>query len=211
MTQPGFGQRAGAGVSPALVVIDLAYGFTDPTSPLGCDLSSVLEATGRLLEQARAHGVPVFFTTVEYDDVGLREAAVFIAKIPALRVLTQGSRLCEIDAAVAPAAGEPVLRKYHASGFHGTDLEERLRALGVDTVILAGATTSGCVRATAVDALQRNLRVLVVEEAVGDRDLRAHAASLYDIDAKYGDVTSLEQALAVIGGRAAAPSSRSAG
>lgn len=196
----GFGQRCGAGRAPAVVVIDLATAFTDAGSPLGAELASVVASTARLLRRAREHELPVLYTTVEYDRAGLDVAEVFLTKVPALRMLVEGSRWCEIDPAVAPADGEPVLRKRFASGFFGTDLEDRLRALGVDTVILVGASTSGCVRATAVDAVQRGLRVLVPREAVGDRDARAHTANLSDIDAKYGDVISLEEALAVLGG-----------
>lgn len=181
-----------------MIVIDLSRGFTDPESPLGAELGSVLDATARLLRHAREHGVPVLHTTVEYDDAGREQASVFLTKIPALRVLEEGSQWCELDPAVAPVDGEPVLSKRFASGFFGTDLAERLRALGVDTVILAGVSTSGCVRATAVDALQWNLRVLVPREAVGDRNPAAHEANLFDIDAKYGDVISLDEALAVI-------------
>lgn len=197
----GFGGRQGAGQRPALVVIDLNYGFTDPESPLHCETDAAVAATARLLEAARAGGAPVAFTTLEYDEGGRRVARAFLAKAPALAMLTPGSRWSQIDERIAPRAEEPVLLKLFASAFFGTALQPMLTAAGCDTLVVAGASTSGCVRATVVDALQHGLSVLVPREAVADRAQSAHEASLTDIDAKYGDVVSLEEAVAVLSAR----------
>ena len=194
---PGFhGRGAGLGERPALVVVDISVGFTDPESPLACDLEHVVDAIGLLVAAARRADVPVVYTTVAYDEEGKRRAAAFIEKVPALLTLEAGSRWVEIDPRIAPQPGEPVLRKLHASAFFETELAGLLAAAGCDSVIVAGASTSGCVRATAVDALQHGYRTVVPREAVGDRNADAHEANLYDIDAKYGDVVPLAETLA---------------
>jgi nicotinamidase-related amidase len=149
----------------------------------------------RLLAAARASRFPVFYTTVAYDSAGKERAAVFIDKVPALLTLEAGSRWVEIDPRLEPQAGEPVVKKLFASAFYGTALASLLAAQQVDGVIVTGASTSGCVRATAVDALQHGYRVVVPREAVGDRNAAAHEANLYDIDAKYGDVLPLDEVL----------------
>jgi maleamate amidohydrolase len=192
----GFHGRAGFGRRPALVVVDVNRGFTDPASPLVCDLDDCVEAIARLLDAFRRAGLPVVFTTVCYDDFGKQAAAVFIEKVPALLVLEPGSEWVEIDPRIAPIEGEPVLTKYFASAFFGTTLASLLSTAGCDTVVVTGASTSGCVRATALDALQHGYRVVVAHEAVGDRNPTAHEANLYDIDAKYGDVVSLDEVVA---------------
>lgn len=196
--QEGFHGRAGLGTRPALLVVDMSVGFTDPESPLACDLDEVVLTIEQLLGESRAAGLPVIYTTVAYDEAGKQTAAVFIDKVPALLTLEAGSRWTEIDPRIAPRAGEPVLTKLFASAFFGTALGSLLVAAGCDSVIVTGASTSGCVRATAVDALQHGYRAVVPREAVGDRNVHAHEASLYDIDAKYGDVVSCEEALAYL-------------
>ena len=195
----GFGGRQGPGRRPAVVVVDFIEGFTDPQSRLACDTADAVAATRSLLDAAREAQVPVLFTTVAYDDDALERAATFIAKAPALATLRPGSRWVEVDARLGRRADEPVLVKLFASAFFGTELDELLHASGCDTVIVAGASTSGCVRATAVDALQYGYRVLVPREAVADRAVDAHNASLLDIDAKYGDVVSIEDAISAVG------------
>ena len=200
----GFHGRAGFGDRPALVVVDVNVGFTDAESPLACDLENVVGAIRRLLRLARLAGLPVIFTTVAYDEAGRQTAAAFIDKIPALLTLEAGSRWTEIDPRIAPAPGEPVLVKLFASAFFGTALSSLLAASGCDSVIVTGASTSGCVRATVVDAIQHGYRPVVPREAVGDRNRAAHEASLYDIDAKYGDVVALDDVLEHVAGLAAA-------
>jgi nicotinamidase-related amidase len=192
----GFHGRAGLGERPAIVVVDLTLGFTDPESPLACELKDVVEAVARLLEAARRAGVPVVYTTVAYDEEGRRRAATFLRKVPALEFLTAGSPLTEIDPRLAPEPGEPVLTKLHASAFFETDLLRILEDAGCDSIVVVGASTSGCIRATAVDALQHGYPTIVPREGVGDRNAAAHEANLYDIDAKYGDVVPLREVLA---------------
>jgi maleamate amidohydrolase len=192
----GFHGRAGFGLRPALLVIDVNVGFTDPESPLACDLEGVVVAIQRLLGEARAARLPVVYTTVSYDEGDRLAAAAFIDKIPALLTLEAGSRWVEIDPRIAPLPDEPVLNKLFASAFFGTPLSSLLTAAGCDGVIVTGASTSGCVRATVVDALQHGFRPVVPREAVGDRNPAAHEANLYDIDTKYGDVVSLDEVVA---------------
>lgn len=191
----GFGGRGGFGRRPALIVVDMTLGFTDPESPLACDLEEPVENIRKLLEAARRAEIPIIFTTVAYRESDKVTAAAFIDKVPALLTLEAGSRWAEIDPRIAPLGTEPVLNKLFASAFYGTGLPSALAAAGVDTLIVTGASTSGCVRATAVDALQYGYRPLVPREAVGDRNPEAHEANLYDIDAKYGDVVPLEECL----------------
>ena len=151
-----FGGAAGFGERPAVVVVDLNVGFTDPSSPLACDLDDVLVACRTLLDAARAAAVPVFFTTIEYDEVGEAAAAVFLRKAPALKVLRPGTRWVEIDPRLGRLCSEPLLVKAHASAFFGVPFAALLA--GRDTLIVCGASTSGCVRATVVDAMQHGLR-----------------------------------------------------
>ena len=197
MTQhiKGFGGRGGLGRRPALAVIDMTLGFTDPNSPLACDLEEPVKNISKLLEAARKAEIPVLYTTVAYRESDRVTAAAFIDKVPALLTLEAGSRWAEIDPRIAPLETEPVLNKLFASAFYGTGLPSALAAAGVDSLIVTGASTSGCVRATAVDALQYGYRPVVPREAVGDRNPAAHEANLYDIDAKYGDVVDVEKVL----------------
>ena len=192
MRHEGFHGRAGFGSRPALIVVDVNLGFTDPASPLACDLDAVVESIARLLDEGRRAGIPVVYTTVSYGEGDRVAAAAFIDKIPALLTLEAGTRWTEIDPRIAPRAGEPVLNKLFASAFFGTPLSSLLTAAGCDSLIVTGASTSGCVRATVVDALQHGYRPIVPRDAVGDRNPAAHEASLYDIDAKYGDVVTAE-------------------
>ena len=201
MRHEGFHGRVGLGRRPALVVVDVNRGFTDPSSPLVCDLDGVVAAIGELLSAFRDARLPVVYTTVAYDEAAKRTAAVFIEKVPALLTLEAGSGWEEIDPRIAPAPGEPVLTKLWASAFHGTPLATVLTAAGCDSLVVTGASTSGCIRATAVDGLQHGLRVVVPRDAVGDRNPAAHEANLYDIDTKYGDVVALHDVLEALAAR----------
>jgi maleamate amidohydrolase len=194
----GLGGRQGAGKRPALVIVDLNRGFTDPASPLHCDADGAVESTARLLAAARDANCPVAFTTIEYDESGKRVAKAFIDKVPSLLTLAPGTPWPEIDSRIAPRSGEPVLLKLFASAFFGTPLAPMLAAAHCDTIVVTGASTSGCVRATAVDGMQHGYRVVVPREAVADRAAGPHEASLFDIDAKYGDVLSTEETLSLL-------------
>jgi maleamate amidohydrolase len=191
-----FGGRTGFGARPAVLAVDLSCGFTDPASPLACDLDDVLAATRSLLDAARAAGVPVLFTTVVYDAAGERAAAVFLRKVPALGALRPGTPWVEIDERLGRRPSEPVIEKPFASAFFATPLPALLA--GRDTVVICGASTSGCVRATAVDAMQHGLAPIVVRDCVGDRSPRAHEQALADIDGRYGDVVGLDAAVAAL-------------
>jgi len=193
----GLGGRVGYGQRPALIAVDFITGFTDLRSPLAGDLDSQLAATKLLLEPARAADIPVAFSTVAYD-AELQDAGVWIRKIPANKWLVEGSEWVAVDARLEQRPQESTLVKKHASCFFGTDLAARLVSRRIDTLIIVGCTTSGCVRATAVDACSYGLHTIVVEEAVGDRAALPHAASLFDIDAKYGDVVGLSEACAYL-------------
>jgi nicotinamidase-related amidase len=191
----GFGGRQGFGRRPALLVIDMSVGFTSPESPLHCELDHAVAAIGQLLEVARAKGLPVVYTTVSYGEGEKAVAKAFIDKVPALLALAEGSPFTEIDPRIAPLPHEPVLNKLFASAFFGTSLQSLLAAHDCDSVLVTGASTSGCVRATAVDVLQNGYRLVIPRGAVGDRNAGAHEQALYDIDAKYGDVISLDESL----------------
>jgi nicotinamidase-related amidase len=196
----GFGARVERGRSPAVVVVDLSRGFTDPRCPLGSELSSEVAATRQLLDAARAADAPIFFTTIAFEE---GEQSAWLSKAPGLAVLAAGSQLIEIDPRLEPRDGEPIIFKKGASAFFGTDLAERLHELGVDTVVICGATTSGCVRASVVDSVQHDFPTLVVREAVGDRAQPPGDAALFDIEQKYGDVISVDDAVAYLSARLA--------
>jgi nicotinamidase-related amidase len=201
----GLGSRQLRGARPALVVVDLTYGFTDPESALGCDADLALATVARLLDAAREHGAPCVFTRLVYaTESDLLAARPFVEKLPALTLQRRGARWTEIDARVAPAPGEAVLDKLFASAFWGTALSSLLVSSGCDSVIVTGASTSGCVRATVVDAMQHGYRVLVPRDGVADRAQGPHDAALFDIQGKYGEVVATEEALASLRGRPAA-------
>ena len=186
------------GEKPALILVDMIKGFTDGSCPLGTDCPEVVAANRTLLDAFHERGLPVYFTTVVFhsDD----QAKVFRSRIDALNVLTPDSHWVEVDDRLPMAEGDVLVEKQWASGFHKTDLDEQLRAAGVDSLVVTGLTTSGCVRATAVDGLQYDYPVQVPREAVGDRNMDAHEANLFDLHAKYVDVVSLEDCLAGLPG-----------
>ncbi|WP_214371281.1 isochorismatase family protein [Pseudonocardia sp. H11422] len=190
----GLGGRVALGRRPAVLVVDLSNGFTDPASALGSDLGEVVAATATLLDRSRDGDLPVIFTTVAYE-ANLTDAGIWLRKMPAIAELKLGSPLVEIDARLGRRPGEPVVVKKGASALFGTNLVAMLTALSVDTVLVCGATTSGCVRATVVDLVQNGFRAIVPRECVGDRAAAPHEANLFDIDAKYGDVVLLDELL----------------
>lgn len=191
----GFAGQIGFGIAPALLIVDAARAFTSPASPLGSDVESVVLAIRELLFAARETDVPIIFTTVAYSETDLAHAGHFLRKVPALHALRAGSDEVRIDDRLVPLPGEPIVVKKFASSFFGTNLVEHLNRIGIDTLIITGFTTSGCVRATVVDALQFGFRPIVPQEAVGDRNPLAHKVSLMDMHAKYADVVSVEEVL----------------
>ena len=195
----GFSARSGYGARPALLIVDFITGFTDPGTGLGGDYGAELAVTAKLLGEFRSRALPVFFTTVAYEP-HLRDAGQFVAKVPALSILIRGSGWVKVDDRIRPRPSEPVVSKKYASAFFDTRLDMELRGLGVDTVVMAGCTTSGCIRASAVDAMQHGFRTVVVRDAVGDRAQTPHEVNLFDIDAKYGDVVSSGEVLGYLRG-----------
>jgi maleamate amidohydrolase len=191
------GESITLGSRPAVLVVDFSCGFTDPECALGSDLGAEVEATKRLLDAARARGLPVVFTTIGYEP-NLKDGGLWLQKVPALGDLQIGGRWVEIDPRLEPQEGETVVLKKGASAFFGTNLASILISQGIDSVVLCGATTSGCIRATAIDLLQLGWPTLVPRECVGDRAQAPHEANLFDIQAKYADVVSLEEALAYV-------------
>jgi maleamate amidohydrolase len=190
----GIGHDFTLGSRPAVLVVDFSCGFTDPDCRLGADMTRQLEATRRLLDAARAKGLPIVFTTIGFEAHG-KDGGLWLQKVPALADLEIGGRWVEIDPRLEPREDETIVLKKGASGFFGTNLASIFVSQGVDTVILCGATTSGCVRATAIDLLQYGWPTIVPRECVADRAQAPHDANLFDIQAKYADVVSLQDAL----------------
>jgi len=191
--QGGFGQRLSPGKRPALLLIDFVRAYLLEGSPLYAGVSSARTASEQLLQVARAANIPVFHTTVTYERGGIT-GGVFFRKVPALSCFVRGEHpeLVKFAEGLEPIAGEAVIEKQYASAFFGTSLSSALVALGVDTVLIAGVSTSGCVRASAVDACQHGFIPIVVREAVGDRHPAPHEANLFDLQAKYAEVVALK-------------------
>lgn len=184
----GFGRPVPRGRRPAIVVVDFSYGFTDTQYPTAADMTGPIAATRRITDAARAAGMPVIYTTIAFHPAEI-DRLPWLRKATGMAALLQGSRLVEIDAATGIQAGDAIVVKKGASAFFGSTLAALLTGAGVDTVVVTGATTSGCVRATVVDAVQSGFTVLVPADCCADRAEAPHAANLYDIGQKYGDVT----------------------
>ncbi len=183
------------GTSPALVIVDVVMAYLDPASPLYAACEDALASNVRLLHAARAAAIPVIFTNVMFQ-AGGRDGGLFFRKVPALKVFTPGSPLGAFHPDLAPCDGEIVVTKQYASAFFGTSLASTLTALRVDTVLVTGFSTSGCVRATALDALQAGFAPFVVRDACADRHPAPHEANLFDLQAKYAEVIGEAQAIA---------------
>lgn len=184
-----FGQKTGFGRKPVLLVVDFVNGFTDPEVFGGGNIAEAVMATVPLLDFFRARKLPVAFTRIVYADDGA-DCGIWCEKVPRLRELTEAAHGSQVVDALAPRPGELVIRKTQASAFFGTHLAGVLLAKGVDTIVLVGCTTSGCVRATAIDAMSSNFRLVVASDCVGDRALGPHEANLFDIGQKYGDLST---------------------
>lgn len=190
-----FDGRVGFGTRPALLMIDFMAAYTTP----GADFyaGGVVDAVAQsvaLLAVARKVGIPIIHTRVSFHPSG-KDGGLFVKKVPALRKLVPGASLGAFDEHVQPIADELVLVKNYASAFFGTSLQATLAADRIDTIILAGCSTSGCIRATAIDGMQHGFHVIVARECVGDRHSGPHEANLFDINAKYGDVVSRDDVI----------------
>ncbi|HVY82007.1 MAG TPA: isochorismatase family protein [Steroidobacteraceae bacterium] len=191
----GFNGTLELGARPGLIVIDFVKAYTTPGSPLCADFESARRACVELLAAARAAGILIVHTNVAYEPGG-RDGGVFFRKLPALRVFERGMHpeLTGFVAGLEPMAGESVITKQYASAFFGTPLSTMLRERGIDTLLISGVSTSGCIRATAVDCCQHGFVPAIVRDAVGDRAPGPHEANLFDVQAKYGEVISLARA-----------------
>lgn len=197
-----FAGRLKPGQSPALLIVDVVAAYLDPSSPLFMDTAQAAkDSNRRLVEAARAAGIPVIFTNVQYRADGA-DGGVFYRKAPVLKVFAQGSPHGAFPPDMTPLAGDQVFTKRYPSAFFGTGLAEMLTAQGTDTLIITGYSTSGCVRASALDAMQYGFVPLVVREACADRHEGPHEANLFDLQAKYAEVITEAEALAVIAGSA---------
>lgn len=191
----GFGGSLPWGTKPALLVIDMMQAYFASGSPLCLPDRTAVEGCAALLEAARAHGVAVVHTRVAYGP-DLRDGGLFVRKVPALSLLAGDAALGRFEPDVAPLPSEPVVVKQYASAFFGTSLASTLTAARIDGVVVAGVSTSGCVRATATDAMQHGFAPVVAADACGDRTPEVHAANLYDLDAKYADVVDVARVVA---------------
>ena len=186
--QLGFGKR------PALILVDFVQAYFDETSPLFAGVDDALASALRVREAARASGAPVFYTNVQYHRGGA-DGGVFFRKVPALACFEAGNPLGGWPDGLQPGDGEYVLTKQYPSAFFGTSLAATLTSLGVDTLVITGLTTSGCIRATCIDAVSHGFVPIVVADACGDRHADPHNANLFDMNAKYGDVVSESEAI----------------
>jgi maleamate amidohydrolase len=188
--------RLSMGLCPALIVVDLSNGFSDPASPLGGDFDSQISQINGLLEAFRAKQLPVYYTSVVYHDEAT--ASVFRRRLPDLNILQASSEWVKINSKIKKEPNELIVEKQWPSAFFKTQLVAQLEKDSVDSIVVVGLTTSGCVRATVVDGLQHNYPVFVVPEACGDRNLSAHHASLHDMHAKYAVVIPAQDLCAQI-------------
>jgi len=195
----GFSRRTGFGERPALLVIDCTHGCSDPSvSSMAIAMDDEIRNIRRLLDVARSKQCPVVHTTIVYTDEHFRDGGWFIKKIPSLEALRPGAKESQIVPELAPRSGELVIEKRFPSGFYGTSLHSYLTTCRVDTVIVTGDSTSGCVRATVVDAVSSGFRVVIPRQCVADRVPLTHVVNLFDMDAKYGDVMDLDEILAAL-------------
>ncbi|MGP2836594.1 N-carbamoylsarcosine amidohydrolase [Serratia nevei] len=191
-----WGQRLGFGRRPALLAIDFMQAYTTEGAPLFAPgVVSAVEESRELLACARRTGIPVIHTHIRYHAGHFADGGLWVKKAPVMKDMVAGNPLAAFCPPVAPVADEVVLSKQYASAFFGTALAPLLVAQGIDTLLMIGCSTSGCIRASAVDAVQHGFRAMVVRECVGDRHPGPHEANLFDIDSKYGDVVHKREAL----------------
>lgn len=194
-----YGGKLGFGTRPALILIDLVLGYFDRDCDLWADCDAALASAIRLRDAARAAGVPVIYTNVVYHPKAL-DGGRFYQKALPLRHFLRGSKWGEWAPGLTPSDNELVISKQYASVFFGTSLASTLTTWGIDTVILTGVSTSGCVRASCVDANSHGFIPIIPREAVGDRHPAPHEANLFDMNAKYGDVVSEAETLTYLAG-----------
>jgi maleamate amidohydrolase len=190
----GFGGKSGFGQKSALILVDFVNGFVDPNVLGSPEIAKAADGTLELLERFRALGLPVAHTRVVFCDDGANHN-VFTTRVPALKKLTEHAFESQIVPTLVPQPGELVVRKQSASAFFSTGLDNWLTFKNVDTCVIVGCTTSGCIRASVVDAMQHNYKTVVVRDCVADRALAPHEANLFDMQQKYADVLSKKEVL----------------
>jgi maleamate amidohydrolase len=197
----GFGRALEWGSAPAVLVVDMVVAYFRPGAELYMGSRDCLDSAARVVAAARDGGVPVIYTRVGYGPDGV-DGGLFFRKVGALRhfVAGAGNDLGEIMPEIAPRPEDLVIVKQYASAFFGTPLAATLTARGIDTLVICGVSTSGCVRATAVDAISSGYVPIVVRQAVGDRDPRPHEANLFDLQAKYAEVCDEPEVVAKLRG-----------
>lgn len=199
-----FDRRLGFGKRPAVLVVDFINAYTTPGSPLYAPpVVAAVTETVAVLTLARQKNVPVLYTRVIYNRSG-KDGGLFVQKVPLLRTMVEGEPLADIVPQLPPAPDDVIINKQYASAFFGTSLAATLTAQGIDTLILTGCSTSGCIRASAVDGMQSGFRVMVPRECVGDRRPEPHEANLFDINSKYGDVVSKAEVMVYLNGLSSA-------
>lgn len=196
----GFRGTLGFGERPAVVVVDWCKAYLHEGSPLYAGVEEAFESTIRVVVAARAADVPVLWTRVEYEPGGA-DGGVFYRKVGALQMFDRGNPMGDFDDRLVPREGDVIVTKQYASGFFGTSLAATLTSKGIDTLVVTGVSTSGCVRATALDACQYGFIPIVVRDAVGDRDQAVHESNLFDLDAKYADVVGEQEVIEYFAGR----------
>lgn len=194
-----FDGRIGFGKRPALLIVDFINAYVTEGAPLFApDVVTAVDETISLLSLARAKQIPVLYTKVLYNK-NFRDGGIFIQKVPVLKTMVEGEPLAEIVPQLTPIESDIIIVKQYASAFFGTSLAATLTSLGVDTLLLTGCSTSGCIRASAVDGMQYGFRVIVPRECVADRHPGPHEANLFDINSKYGDVVSKSEVMEYLG------------
>ena len=189
-----FGNQSGFGMAPALLIVDFVNGFANPDEFGGGNIGRAIEATKGLLSECRNAGIPVAFTRVVYADDGA-DNGVFCMKAPGLKDLTEDALGSQIVNDLAPVDGEYITRKTQPSAFFGTSLQSWLTVKHVDTVLVTGCTTSGCVRASVIDSMSYNFKTIVVTDCVGDRAIGPHEANLFDMEQKYADLMTSSEVI----------------
>lgn len=194
-----FDGRIGFGKRPALLIVDFINAYVTEGAPLFApDVVTAVDETIPLLSLAREKQIPVLYTKVLYNK-NFRDGGIFIQKVPVLKTMVEGEPLAEIVPQLTPVESDIIIVKQYASAFFGTSLAATLTSLGVDTILLTGCSTSGCIRASAVDGMQYGFRVIVPRECVADRHPSPHEANLFDINSKYGDVVSKGEVMEYLG------------
>lgn len=197
--EAGFGQSVEPGTRPALLVVDFSYGFTDTQYPTAAEMSAQMVRNSKLAVAMRALNRPVIYTTIAYDPSEVQNLA-WLRKAKGMAALMRGSRLVDINTKAGMISTDSLIEKKGASAFFGTNLASLLSSTKTDTLVVTGATTSGCVRASVVDAVQSGFDVLVAGDCCGDRAEAPHEANLYDIQQKYGDVVTFEKVMSYLKG-----------